>query len=290
MRTISLFVAAVAVLGAAGAVVAIGCGDDKAAAQPPVPVVAPEPVKAPEPAAAVPAPKAAEPAPAEEVVYTPVNLQGGGSISGQIKVKEPPRRRKINMDADPKCAAMHAERLLTEEVVADAEGNVQWAFVYVKKGLEGKKFEVPKTPVVIDQKGCRYEPHVFGVMTNQEILIKNSDDLLHNIHALPFNNKEFNFGQPSKGMEEKKSFGTVEVMIKIKCDVHPWMSAWAGVLDHPFHATTDAAGKYEIKGLPAGKYTVEVWQEKYVNVSADVEVKEGAATTWNVEMANKRGE
>jgi len=286
MRKVTWFVAAVAVLVAGGAVVAIGCGDEKA----PAPVVKVNaPPSAPAPAAATEVkPKA--PAVVEEVAYTPVNLQGGGAISGQVKVKDPPKRKKINMDADPKCAAMHAEKLLMEEVVADAEGNVQWAFVYVKKGLEGKKFEVPKTPATIDQKGCKYEPHVLGAMVGQEILIRNSDDLLHNIHALPFNSREFNIAQPSKGMEEKKSFGAVEVMVKVKCDIHPWMFAHVGVLDHPFYGVTDAAGKYTIQGLPAGKYTVEVWQEKYKNMTADVEVKEGAAAAQNFELVDKKGD
>jgi plastocyanin len=287
MRKVSVFLAAVAVLVACGGFVAIGCGDDKAPVTAPVvkndaPKAA-EPVKSDAPAK-VEAPKAFS----LEVSYTPISSQSGGSIAGQVKVKDAPKRKKINMDADPKCAAMHAEKLMTEEVVADAEGNVQWAFVYVDKAdFKGAK---PTTPVTIDQKGCKYEPHVLGVMVGQDILIRNSDDLLHNIHALPFNNKEFNFGQPSKGMEEKKSFGTREVMVKIKCDVHPWMSAWAGVLDHPYFAVTDAAGKFEIKGVPAGKYTVKVWQEKYKDVSAEIEVKEGAAANKNFELAEKKGE
>lgn len=219
---------------------------------------------------------------------TPAAAPQGGSVTGQVKVKDPPRRKKIKMDADPKCAALHAETPLEDSIVTDAEGNVQYAFVYVKKGLEGKTFDVPKTPAVIDQKGCRYEPHVLGVMAGQELLIKNSDDLLHNIHALPFNNKEFNFGQPQKGMEEKKVFTQPEVMVKVKCDVHPWMSAWVGVVEHPFHAVTDASGKFEIKGLPPGKYTLEVWQERYKSVTVDVEVKDGAASDVKVEMAERK--
>lgn len=213
--------------------------------------------------------------------------QDGFAVTGNVKIKgDIPKRKKIRMDADPKCAALHAEPPLTEEVVADAQGNVQWAFVYVKKGLEGKKFEVPKTPAVIDQKGCQYHPHVLGVMAGQDILIRNSDDLLHNIHALPFNNREFNFGQPQKGMEEKKQFTTSEVMVKVKCDIHPWMSAWVGVLEHPFHAVTGPDGNFKIEGLPAGKYTIEVWHEKYKAVSQEVEVN--AATTVNFELTEKK--
>lgn len=211
----------------------------------------------------------------------------GFAVTGNVKIKgDIPKRKKIRMDADPKCAALHAEPPMTEEVVADAQGNVQWAFVYVKKGLEGKKFEVPKTPAVLDQKGCQYHPHVLGVMVGQDLLIRNSDDLLHNIHALPFNNREFNFGQPQKGMEEKKQFTTPEVMVKVKCDIHPWMSAWVGVLEHPFHAVTGPDGNFKIEGLPAGKYTIEVWHEKYKVVSQEVEVK--AATIVNFELTEKK--
>jgi plastocyanin len=224
-------------------------------------------------------------APAAAANETPV--QGGGSVSGVIKVKDPGRRKKIKMDADAKCAALHAETPQSDELVADETGAVQYALVYVSKGLEGKTFEAPKTPAVIDQKGCRYEPHVVNLMIGQDLLIKNSDDLLHNIHALPFENKEFNFGQPSKGMEEKKQFTKKEIL-KVKCDVHPWMSAWVGVFEHPFHAVTAPGGKFEIKGLPAGKYTVTVWHEKYKDVSQEIEVKDGAATPLNVEMAEKK--
>lgn len=213
--------------------------------------------------------------------------QDGLAVTGNVKIKgDIPKRKKIRMDADPKCAALHAEPPLTEEVVADAQGNVQWAFVYVKKGLEGKKFEVPKTPAVLDQKGCQYHPHVLGIMVGQDLLVRNSDDLLHNVHALPFNNREFNFGQPQKGMEEKKQFTTPEVMVKVKCDIHPWMSAWVGVLEHPFHAVTGPDGNFKIEGLPAGKYTIEVWHEKYKAVSQEVEVK--AATTVNFELTEKK--
>lgn len=284
-RRVSMAAAAVAVLFMAGgtAFVAVGCGDEKAPQAPPGPapkVEAPvsKVVEAPTPA---PVPKA-------EPKAEPVSVTKGaaGTLTGTVKIKgEVPKRRKIRMDADPKCAALHAEAPLSDEVVADANGNVQWAFVYVKKGAEGKPSPDPK-PAVINQMGCKYEPHVLGVKTGQEITIKNSDDLLHNIHALPFVNKEFNFGQPQKGMEEKKKFDQVEVMVKVKCDVHPWMSAWVGVLDHTFFAVTDASGKFEIAGLPDGTYTIEVWHEKYKSVTADVAV--AGPTTKDFELVDKK--
>ena len=256
-----------AVAALCGGSMIVACGDDKPAQAPVVKVEA---------APAAPLAKVEAPAPAPaKVASEPVK---GASISGTVKVKgDVKKRKKIKMDADPKCAAMHAEPPLMEDIVVDGSGNVQWAFVYVKKGAEGKKPTDAPAQAVINQVGCHYEPHVLGIVVGQELLIKNSDDLLHNIHALPFSNKEFNFGQPTKGLEEKKQFTTQEVMVKVKCDVHPWMGAWIGVLDHGFFAVTGPDGKYAIPGgLPDGKYTVEVWHEGYKSVSADVDVKGGA--------------
>jgi len=201
------------------------------------------------------------------------------SITGNIKVKgEHKKRRKLRMDADPKCAAMYAEPPLTNDLVVDENGNVEWAFVYVETGAEGRSSADPLPAAVIDQKGCRYHPHVLGVVVGQDLTIRNDDDLLHNIHGLPFANREFNFGQPMKGLEAHERFANQEIMVKVKCDVHPWMSAWIGVVDHPFFAVTDAAGNYAIPGgLPDGKYTLEVWHEHYKSISADVEVRGGTA-------------
>ncbi len=272
----------VTILAAAVAALSLGafvaCGDEKT----------PAPAPAPAPVAKVEAPKPVvepvkAPGPVKVEVKTPAAADG---LSGTVKIKgEVPRRKKIKMDNDPKCTAMHPEAPLNQEIMADKDGNVQWAFVYVKKGAEGKKGPAPK-PAEINQVGCSYEPHVLGIMVGQDLTIKNSDDTLHNIHALPFNNKEFNFGQPQKGMTEKKSFTTVEVMVKVKCDVHAWMGCWIGVLDHPFYAVTDASGKFNIEGLPDGKYTIEAWHEKYKSVTADVEVK--GATTANFELVDKK--
>jgi len=270
-----------AVAALCGGSMIVACGDDKPAQAPVVPVVKVEA------APAAPLAKVEVPAPAPaKVASEPVK---GASISGTVKVKgEVKKRKKIKMDADPKCSAMHAEPPLMEDIVVDANGNVQWAFVYVKKGAEGKKPTEAPAQAVINQVGCHYEPHVLGIVVGQELLIKNSDDLLHNIHALPFSNKEFNFGQPTKGLEEKKTFTTQEVMVKVKCDVHPWMSAWIGVLDHGFYAVTGADGKYAIPGgLPDGKYTVEVWHEGYKSVVSEVDVKGGAAVA-DLELADKK--
>jgi hypothetical protein len=270
---------------AGGSLIMMACGDDKPAA------AAASNVKGSETVAKAVAPTAAETAaPAKAEAFVPIK---GASISGTVKVKgELKKRKKIKMDADPKCAAMHAEPPLMEDLVVDADGNCQWAMVYVKKGAEGKKPTDAPAAAVINQTGCHYEPHVLGILVGQDLIVKNSDELLHNIHALPFSNKEFNFGQPTKGLEEKKQFSATEFNppVKVKCDVHPWMSAWIGVFDHGFFAVSGADGKYAIPGgLGDGKYTVEVWHEGYKSVSAEVEVKGGAGVA-QFELSEKKGD
>jgi hypothetical protein len=147
--------------------------------------------------------------------------------------------------------------------------------VYVKTGLEGRTFPVPATAAVLDQKGCMYTPRVLGVMTNQKIRILNSDPTLHNVHALP-KKGEFNVGMPRAGMEIEKSFTDPEVMVHVKCDVHPWMSGWIGVLPHPFFAVSAADGSWSIPDLPAGTYTIEAWHEKLGTSTQTMTVGEGA--------------
>jgi plastocyanin len=141
-------------------------------------------------------------------------------------------------------------------------GGLQNVFVYVKDGLGNRTFAAPATPVVLDQQGCHYVPHVVGIQVGQPMEIVNSDSTLHNVHALPKENGEFNQGQPLKGMKNVHTFTTKEVMVPFKCDVHGWMNAWVGVLDHPFYAVTGNDGSFSIKGLPPGTYTIEAWHEK----------------------------
>jgi plastocyanin len=203
------------------------------------------------------------------------------SISGKVTFDgKPPKAKKIPTDADPQCAAMHADKPLTsEEVLVGENGALRNVFVYVKSGLAGKKFDKSSTPVTIDQKGCHYEPHVFGMQAGQLLLIKNSDDTLHNIHALPTVNEEFNKGQPSGSPDMKRTFTKPEVMVKFKCDVHPWMSAYVGVLDHPFYGVSGEDGAFSLKGLPAGEYEIVAWHEKYGEQTQKVKVGDGEAKT-----------
>ncbi len=174
-----------------------------------------------------------------------------------------PEAAKIKADADPKCKMMHPQGMMSDEVVVNSNQTLKNVFIYVKTGLEGKKFDTPKTPAVLDQKGCAYTPKVFGIMAGQPLQIINSDDTLHNVHALPANSPQFNLGMPIKGMKLTKNFSKSEVMVKIKCEVHPWMKAYAGVVSNPFYGVTSEDGSAQIKDLPAGTYTLEAWHEKY---------------------------
>lgn len=209
-------------------------------------------------------------------------------LKGTVKLKGPiPKRTRIRVEGDPKCGSMHREGLWSEDVVADAAGRLQGALVYVKSGLEGKTFDVPKKPVLLEQKGCRFEPHVFGIMVGQELMIRNGDDLMHIVHVVPRNNREWGFSQARVGETRAKVFDKPEMPIRVFCDVHPWMLAWAGVFEHPFHATTDAAGRFEIKGLPPGKYEVEVWHESYKAAALEVELKPRETKTVAAELSEK---
>jgi hypothetical protein len=131
--------------------------------------------------------------------------------------------------------------------------------------------------VVFDQRNCVYHPHIFGIMTKQNLEIINSDATLHNVHATPVNSQEFNVGMPTQGMKITKSFKKPEVMVHIKCEVHPWMSAYAGVLDHPFFAVAGKGGSFELPKLPAGTYTLEAWHEKLGTQTQQVTVADGGS-------------
>ncbi len=202
------------------------------------------------------------------------NVTGSAAFSGTA-----PAAKQINMAADPTCAALHATPAFTEEAVVNTNGTLKNVFVYVKTGLEGKPFSKPAEVVKFDQNGCHYVPHVTGLMVGQALEIWNSDSTLHNIHSLAKESKEFNVGMPIKGMKVKKTFDKPEIMVKLKCDVHPWMNAYIGVLTHPYFTVTDETGKFEIKDLPPGKYTLEAWHETFGTKTAEITVEEGKPAT-----------
>ena len=215
-------------------------------------------------------------APAPPKAAAPASTSGSGALSGTILFDgDAPAADEIQMGADPSCARMHPDAVMTELVVVSGNGGLKNVFVYVKEGLEGQSFDVPEEAVMLDQQGCIYTPHVLGIRAGQTLTIRNSDETLHNIHAMPKNNKEFNVGQPVKGLTTDRAFDNPEVMVPFKCDVHKWMAAYVGVLDHPFFAVTDADGSYAIEGLPAGDYVVEAWHEQYGTQQMNVSVGAG---------------
>jgi hypothetical protein len=210
---------------------------------------------------------------------------GSSAITGKVVLKgETPKAATIRMNADPYCASAHGGAVTSQEVLVNEDGTLRNVFVYVKQGIAGR-YPAPKTPGTLDQHGCLYRPRVQGLQTGQPLVIRNSDDTLHNIQCLAEKNPAFNIGQPAKGMEQKKVFPQPEVMIRFKCDVHSWMTAYIGVLDHPFFAVTGDGGAFNIEKLPAGQYVVEAWHEKYGAQQQKVTVADGETQTINFEFA-----
>jgi plastocyanin len=199
-------------------------------------------------------------------------------VTGKIVLDGPaPKPKVINMKAVPQCAAMHADPVYDPSIVVGENGELKNVAVYVKDGSKVGG-EAPKTPVILDQKGCMYEPHVVTVMVGQELKAENSDGFLHNVHGLAKDNGEFNFPQQTKGQQNDIPATKAVETYKVKCDVHPWMSAWVVVTDSPYSAVTGDDGTFTIKGLKNGKYTLVAWQEKLGTQEAQIEVKDGKAT------------
>jgi plastocyanin len=209
--------------------------------------------------------KSAEPsAPAATPSGQKVDTATAGDVKGTATLDGvAPKNEPIKMNADPVCMKENKSPQFQETYTVGSDGkSLANVFVYVKDGLGNYVYDMPSEPARIDQKECRYHPHVFGMRVGQPLEITNSDPTLHNIHAQPKGNQEFNTGQPIQGMKTSHTFAAKEVMVPFKCDVHGWMNAYVGVLDHPYYAVTDKDGKFELKTLPPGTYTIEAWHEK----------------------------
>ncbi len=209
------------------------------------------------------------------VTSPPVDPATAATITGRVVVQgDVPKPEVVTMSGDPVCMREHGGTIQTEYFVVSGDGGLDNVFVYVKNGLGGRTFAPPSAPVVLDQQGCRYIPHVVGVQVGQPLEVRNSDDTLHNVHIVAKLNDEQNVGQPIKGMRHTFTFRQREVMIPLKCDVHGWMEAYVGVVEHPYFAVTSQGGAFELKALPPGTYEVEAWHEKLGTRSQQVTVGE----------------
>ncbi len=208
--------------------------------------------KSPEPSSPAAAPDAKK-----------VDEATAAKITGKVIFEgTPPQNAVINLGSDPACADANKGSLAGESILVD-NGGLQNVFVYIKDGLGNKYlFDTPMEPVKLDQKGCHYVPHVVGLRTTQPLEVMNSDNTLHNVHAMPETNREFNQGQPVPGMKNAVTFTVPEVMIPFKCDVHSWMHAYIGVVSHPYFAVSGSGGKFELRTIPPGTYTIEAVHEK----------------------------
>jgi plastocyanin len=206
--------------------------------------------------------------------------QGNAAVTGTVSFAgTAPANPTIDMSEEAACKAKHTGAITDPQVVVK-DGKVANVFVYVKNGLPANaSYSPPAESAVIDQEGCLYKPRVLGVMAGQNIDIKNSDPVLHNIKAVPKVNRTFNISQPTAGMVSKRKFDRPEQMIPLQCNVHSWMHASVGVMPHPFFATTGDDGKFEIKGLPPGTYEIEAWHEKLGPKTMTVTVGDGETKT-----------
>jgi plastocyanin len=196
------------------------------------------------------------------------------SVTGTITFTgTAPKLNPLAMDADPVCAKKHSTPAPSEMLVLGSGNTMGNVIVWVSKGLPaGKTWPAPAAPVVLDQNGCQYKPHAMGIMVGQAYRILNSDGVLHNIHSLPKINTSFNKPMPPTLKETTTKFDKPEPVFQIKCDVHPWMTAWIGVFTHPFFSVTGTDGKFTISGLDPGTYEITAWHERLGTQTASVTV------------------
>jgi hypothetical protein len=204
-----------------------------------------------------------------------------GAIKGHVRLSgELPGNRVIRMGMDPMCAAMNkGKQVVQETVAASLDGSL--ANVFVR--LEGSfpQTPVPAQPVTIDQRGCLYVPRVIGARVGQVLQLKNSDNLLHNVHSLSTTRNTFNISEPKADMVQQFTLKDEEVMLRIKCDIHNWMTTYVGVVTNPYFAVSNTMGTFEIANVPPGTYTIQAWQERYGPLTQKVIVKAGATSTVN---------
>ena len=217
---------------------------------------------------------------------TPLDPATTGTIEGTVSLEgAPPAANRLRLAGDPACTAAHGESVDAGDRLVEG-GRVANVFVYVAHGLEGRVFERPKEPVTIDQRGCLYLPRIGGAQTGQPIEFVNSDPTLHNVHTEAKNSSGMNFGMAVQGARRSIHIDAPEVMVLVRCDVHPWMRAYLGVLDHPYFAVTPSDGSFRLGNVPAGDYTLAVWHERFGSQERKVGVRPQQVTTAEIRFAS----
>jgi plastocyanin len=222
-----------------------------------------------------------------------VDAATAGEVTGSVKLDgAAPKMKAINMAAEPACAKARTSPATSEEVVTGDGGTLANVVIYVKSGLDGYSFPAPSGAVKIEQQGCQYHPHVIALQVGQNVDVVNSDQTTHNIHPIPKDNREWNESQPPGAAPIEKSFTREEIAIPVKCNVHPWMKAYMAVLPNPYYQVTDKDGKFDLKNLPPGTYTLTAWHELYGTSDQTVTIgpKESKAVTFTFKAAAAAGD
>lgn len=219
------------------------------------------------------------PPPAPPRQPTPLVLATTGTISGQVRFEgTPPPMKEIRFGSFAECAAQHPGPVDGGDALVH-DGLVQNAFVYIADGLGNRVFTIPDTAVEIDQRGCLYVPHVAGAQVGQLITFLNDDPAIHNVHGTPAGAPAWNFVLPRRGAERQLRILQPDVAVSLRCDLHPWMQAWIGVVDHPYFAVTGADGAFRLANVPPGTYTITAWHERFGTQSQQVTLAEHGTAT-----------
>ncbi len=262
---------------------AAGCGGAPEATEEAEPATDREAAAAPASAAEEQATPATPEQSGEPAARPRLAAQVGGTIEGRIHLTgRLPGNPLIRMGADPLCSRMNrGKRVVQGAVLTSADGGL--ANVFVQLDGSFPQSPVPTAPVTLDQQGCIYGPRVVGVRVGQTLAVQNSDALMHNVHGVSATGNDFNVSQPKAGMVQTFQMMSEETMLRLRCDVHSWMTAYVGVVSHPYFSVSSADGAFDITGVPVGTYTIRTWHERYGELTQTVRVRTGATTTLDIE-------
>ena len=217
---------------------------------------------------------------AEVPEYFRVDPATAGTLSGKVRFAgTAPRLKTISMNAEAACETLHPDPVTEPGVLLSKAGDVRNVLVYIRSGLEGKRFEAPTQAVVLDQRGCMFVPRVVGLQTGQTLRVKNSDPVSHNVHPQPKNNREWNQHQAPDAPDLQRRFMRPEILIPVKCNIHSWMRSYIAAVDHPYFAVTGEDGGYEWRNVPAGNYTISAWHEVLGEAEQRISVEPGSKKT-----------